>query len=402
MPTFTYQAYTSDGHVTSGRLEAPREADALQKLSLQGLLAFKATEVRPSAWRKERRVSSALKPSELSLVLRALAVLLEAAIPLDKALRLAAEQSGNTRRRGLLDRLHEAVIAGRSLSEAMADQETTFHPSHLAIVRAGEMSGSLEPVLKDLSVTVDRQVELRGRVASAAVYPAILLLMAAAALCLVVLVMAPALAPLFDGDSASVPLVISVAMAVSKFLRDFGAIAPAAIALSLAILLPLMRTEGFKKRRDRLFLTLPLVGSMVRAAEAARFGRVLAILLRSGAPLPQSLSVTADALENRTCKASLQNAVEGLKKGAKPIDALQSFNALTAPSRSLLAIGEESNRLPDMLSKVADLNEKALEQTIDRLMAILTPALTITIGVVVGGLIISVMNAILSLNDLAL
>jgi general secretion pathway protein F len=283
----------------------------------------------------------------------------------------------------------------------MARQPDVFRPSHVAIVRAGEMSGSLAVVLRDLCATIDRQVEVSGRVAGAAIYPAILLTMALFALGLIFFVMAPALVPLFEGQAANTPLILTVAMAATDFIRSYGLQVAILFVLLIAAFIGIARTEAFKERRDRAILWAPLFGRMVREAEAARFARISAILLKSGVPLTQALSITADALQNRSCRQSLRAALEALKKGAKPAEALTAFVALPSASRSLIAIGEETNRLPEMLSHVAEMNEKALERRIDRLMTLLTPALTVGIGLVVGGLILSVRNAILSANDLA-
>lgn len=401
MAVFAYQAYTPDGRLTSGKLVATHEREALQKLSLQGLVPFRALEVKPSIWQKDFQIFGRVRASDLAFMLRSLSVLVEASVPINAALRLASEQAGALRRRKVLDALHDAVVGGNTLSEAMARQPDVFRPSHVAIVHAGEMSGSLAIVLKDLCTTIERQVAVAGRLAGAAVYPLVLLAMAVLAIALIFFVMAPALAPLFDAEPERMPLILQVATHATDFVRLHGYQAGAILILVVGGVIGLAGTESFREWRDRAALSVPLFGRMAREAESARFARTSAILIRSGVPLPQALAITAEALQNRVARRSLNAALEALKKGAKPVEALVAFVALSPPSRSLIAIGEETNRLPEMLTQVAEMNEQALERRIERLMTLLTPALTVGIGLLVGGLILSVMNAILSANDLA-
>ncbi len=401
MAVFAYQAYTPDGRLTSGRLDAAHEKEALEKLSHQGLVPFRAAEVKPSIWTTDISFRRRIGNADLAFILQSLSVLIEAAIPINAALRLAAEQAGTARRRRVLDELYDAVVAGSALSEAMARQPEVFRPSHVAIVRAGEMSGSLAAVLGDLCQSIERQVAVGSRLAAAAVYPAILLAMALLALTLVFFVMAPALAPLFEEQPEKMPMILTVATHARAFLKDYATLAAVLAVLVVAGLIALARSEAFKEWRDRVVLRLPLFGRMTREAEAARFARTTGMLLKSGVPMTDALSITAEALRNRVSRASLSAALESLKKGAKPVEALSAFVALSPATRSLIAIGEETNRLPEMLARAADMDERALERRIDRMMTLLTPALTILIGMGVGGLILSVMNAILSANDLA-
>jgi general secretion pathway protein F len=148
-------------------------------------------------------------------------------------------------------------------------------------------------------------------------------------------------------------------------------------------------------------MRIPGIRAIVRRSEAATFARTFGILLRSGVPVPQALAATSGAMGNRQSRQGLDAALDSLKRGARLMDALASFHALPATSRSLIALGEETNRVPEMLAHVAEMNETELQRMIEKLVTVLTPALTVAIGVLVGGLIMSVMNAILSANDLA-
>jgi type II secretory pathway component PulF len=402
MRIFSYRAYTVDGRIAGGTIEARDETDALQKLNLQRLMPFEAAEARPSFWRMEIRLARRVRTTDVVLILRDLAALLEVSIAVDVALRLAAEQATAERRRRVLARLHEDMVAGTPLSDAMKAQADVFTPDHVAMVRAGELSGGLPTVLHDLCASLERELELRSRIVGALVYPAILLLIAAFALALVFFVMVPAITPLFRGQDRPLPLVISVAAGLTGFARTNGLWMAPALAVVALVGAGAARTEWFRRRRDRAVLGLPFIGKLCRDAEAARFARTLGILLRSGAAMPQALAVTAQAMRNAVCRRDLLVAVDRLTQGSRLMQALVEFAPLTESSRSLLSIGEETNRLPDVLMRVADGTERSLHRRIERLMTLLTPILTFAIGLIVGGIILSVMNAILSANDLAM
>jgi general secretion pathway protein F len=214
-------------------------------------------------------------------------------------------------------------------------------------------------------------------------------------------VMAPAIAPLFQGQNRPMPLVLGIATGTTRLVSEHGLMIGVAVLCLAASLLVLVRTERFRRRRDALLLRLPLIGDLARRAAAARFARSFGTLLRGGAPVVQALSVTADTAGNRIVRAALAEAVESLRRGARLAEVLGGLAFLPEASRSLILAGERTNRLAEMLTRIAEMNERDLGQGIDRLMTILTPALTVAIGGLVGGLILSVMSAILSTNDLA-
>lgn len=401
MPDFSYRAYDADGRIVSGRVTARHEAEALQALNLRGLMPFQATETRAADPRSLTRTRRALRTAEVGLVLRDLTVLLEAAIPVDHALRIAAAQAGSAKRQAVLASLHENVMRGNSLSDAMAAQDGVFSSSQIAVARAGEVAGSLAPSMRSLCVTLERDQDLKGRITGAFVYPGILLAMALFALGLVFGVMVPAITPLFDGQERPMPLILVVATGIIGFLRSYGIYLALAFAAACALMAHLLRKEGIREWLDRTILNLPVVGVMVRQAETARFARTFGVLVGSGAPLLQAVAITAAVMQNRTFRSSLHAAIEELKRGARLTAALSALDCLPEASRSLIAVGEETNRLPELLLSVAETNEKDLSNRIERLMTVLTPVLTLVIGCLVGGIILAVMNAVLSTNDLA-
>ena len=401
MPEFRYQAYDSTGRLVSGTVSAPHEADALRALHLQQLLPFRtvAASARPRTFlfRSSRRLGGA----DVVLVLRDLTTLLEAAVPVDRALKIAAAQTGSRRRRELLEELHQAVTRGSSLSEAMSAQADVFSRDQIAVARAGEVAGSLPEAFGSLYATLQRRREIKARITGAFVYPGILVAMALFALALIFSVLVPAITPLFEGGRRPMPPVLVAATAIMRFLEAYGYLLASLIIAVLVGCRALLRREEFRDRLDAAVLRTPLVGAFVRQAETARFARTFATLLGSGAPILSAVAVTAETLTNRRFRRAIAGIVDELKHGVRLGDALAAVDVLEEAPRSLISLGEETNRLAEMLGRVAEANEKELDSRIERFMTVLVPVLTLLIGVVVGGIILSVMNAILSTNDLA-
>ena len=273
---------------------------------------------------------------------------------------------------------------------------------HVAVVRAGEATGSLASVLMDLSLSLEREADLAGRLRSAFVYPGVLLAVALLAMILVFAVMVPAIAPLFDGQSRPLPFVLWAAQAIGRSLAANWPYVLTAVVAAGTLMRQALSSRPLRRRLSASFGAAPGIGPLVRNVAAARFARTLAILLRGGAALPNAVAVAAETVGEGTDRDALLAAIDRLRRGVRLAPALAGFDALSATAFGLIRIGEETNRLPDMLIRVAEINETELKGRVERLMTLLTPLLTVLIGAAVGGIILSVMNAILSANDLAL
>jgi general secretion pathway protein F len=221
------------------------------------------------------------------------------------------------------------------------------------------------------------------------------------AMALVFMIMVPAIAPLFEGEGRPMPPVLRIAAEVIRICQDYGVLLVLLLAAPILSAFVYSRTASYRQVRDRLCLEAPILGPLFRMSATAQAARTCATLLRSGASVPKALSITAGAAQNSCFRAGLARAAEQLQAGARLSDVLSGLEVLPESSLSLILVGERTNRLAEMLLRVADMNEKDLSRGIERLMTILTPALTLAVGALVGGLVLSVMMAILSTNDLA-
>jgi general secretion pathway protein F len=401
MTTFRYQAYDPNGKVVEGFVDALSESDALNKLYGQGIVPFRAkpassdeTASSLSAFRLSR---ASLSLGERARMMRQLAVLLKSGITLDRALRILTLQPPTKRVKAVVTVCAEGVAAGKPLSQTLSGQQSGFLADEIGMIKAGEQTGSLAAVLEELGTMLERRQELRGRIVSALAYPAVLLVMALLSLTVIATVLIPNMMPLFEQSGAELPLIVRVITAVTAAFRDHSL-----LILLIALLVSLLAFYAFRQPAmkavwDRLLLRLPIAGDV----EVSRICRTLATLLHSGLALQSAMSAVRDVAANSITRQQLSHAIDDVTAGVKLAEAFKVLTALDSGSRQMIAIGEETNKLEAMLMQIAINLESETTQRIERLMALLTPLLTIALGVLVGGLIMSVMRAILSVNELA-
>ena len=404
MPRFRYSAYDGSGRLRNGEAEAVSLRALLEQLHTQGLHAFETAEVAGSGdvpwWQREVFSPRALPRSGLRLITRELATLLGAELPLDEALRVIVLQSPGGRMRAVLDRVLKRVLDGDSLSKALSAQEDAFPPYYVSMVAAGEASGSTSTVMEELAQHLDRTAEVRARISSALVYPLILMGMALVAIGLILLVLVPALTPVFEDAGATPPLAFRAFAAARNFVIGQWPIAAGAAAALGALVLFLSREPSVRSAWDRFVLRLPLAGPLVAGSETARFARVLATLVRSGVPLLQALAIAEGQTRNTALRTAIADVASQVKEGASLSEPMAASGLFPPLALRLIGVGERTGQLERMLLHVAGLYETSIQRQIDRLMSLITPALTIGIGLGVGGLILSVMNAILSVNEI--
>ena len=406
MPNFVYSAYNSAGDRIDGEIEASNAGNAADQLHKKGLLAFR-TEISTVAADGGQRAKAAAKSASLSLIefatfARQLATLLQAELPLDQCLRLVASQAGKTRAGRFSERLATLVVAGRSFSDAIESEAPNAPPFIAPLVRAGEARGTLTPCLTDLANILERRVEVQGRFRSAMVYPSLLLVLAMATIALVVGVLVPTLMPLFKDSGTPPPLTLQLAedlgLVIANYWLPLLAVAVALIGLSIW----LFRRPSVVAFIDTLLLRLPGIGLLVRRTNVAIIARTLGSLLHNGVPLVAALSLTATVASSALFRRSLLSATQAVKEGSKLTAALQRQPAFPDMALRFIAIGEEASRLDDMLLHLAEVSDTEAHRQIEGLLTLLTPAITLFVGVFIGGLILSVMQAVLSVNDIAL
>jgi general secretion pathway protein F len=331
-----------------------------------------------------------------------LASLLHAGLPLDRALQIILDASGEGEVCRLASAIQLAVRGGASLSQALEAQPEAFSRFHVAMVRAAEASGALAGGLARLAEHEERSRALREAVLSALIYPAVLVLVTGAALLVILAFVVPQFSALFADAGRALPLSTQIVLAVAEALRSYGwLLAVAIVGLALYVRRQLASRAG-RYRIDSLLLRLPLGGSLVRRVQMARFARTLGSLLASGVPLLAAIGIVRETLSNQVLADALELAAEALKAGRSLADPLLSTGLFPALGMQMLKVGEETGQLDQMLTRVAELYDREVAAATQRLLALLEPVLIVGLGVVIGAVIMSILVAIASVNDLPL
>lgn len=401
---FRYVAIAPGGALTQGVMEAPDEAAVVDRLRRQGCIPMRAE---PAAGRRPRWLPAlpfrgrGLRRQDTADLTRELAVMLGAGQDLDRALRFLIETAANRRVLRVLSQLRDAVRDGSAFAAALAQHPGSFSRLYVGLVRAGEAGGALAPTLERLAVLLERERALASTVTSALIYPGVLMLAAIGSVVLLLTSVLPQFVPLFEESGAALPISTRIMIAAGNALTDWGLLALAVIAglgLSAA---RAMRAPGPRLAIDRLRLRLPVFGGLAREVLAARLTRTLGTLLVNGMPLIAALEVVRDALGNSAGVAAIEAATAAAREGAGLARPLAASGLFPPRTIHLLQLGEETAQLGPMALRAADIHEEETRLAVQRLVSLLTPAITIGMGGLIAAIVGSLMQAMLGLNDLA-
>jgi len=406
MPNFAYRAYDPGGKLIAGDMDAVSREAVIASLHGKGSfpIEVEAAVKRDSLrwWEQDVFSGSAMSAARLALFTRELSTLVKADLPVDEALRiLAVQPMMPSRVRRAANEIHDAVRGGASLAQSLARRGSEFPEYYWRLIQAGETSGSLADTLEDLSTFLDRASETKAKLQSALVYPAVLFAAACAAVGIVMTVLLPTIVPLFKDAGASPPAALQLLINVRDFTGAYWPELLLAAAAGLVVSLAALRNATIRDSFDRGLLRLPIVGRLLTARETARFARTFATLSRNGVPIVEALRLTATIMRNRSFKRALVEAGESVTSGDRLGEPLLRSGVFPEIVLRLVSVGEQTGQLDAMLMRAAVIFESALQRQTSQLLTLLTPVLTLLIGGTIGGLILTVMNAILSVNDLA-
>lgn len=405
MPEFAYRSVPPSGLAGQGRLQAPDRARAAQHLQAQGHFLLALTHAEPAnslraLLNREVGGRKRLSAGATADFVDRLALLLEADVSVEAALGILAGSATGAAMRRQADALLRRLRAGASLAEAMSAEAGVFPAGVIAMVRAGEASGTLAPTLKLLGDTLKRAESVRQSVRSALIYPVILMVTALATVVLVLTVVLPELEPVIAESGAAPPAPARMAFAASSLVRQYWWLLLATPTLLALAAHQAFRQPRFRLRRDSLLLRVPVLGQALRSAEAGRFARSLGALLGGGVPLSSALSLAHPVLSNAVVARAVLRVAEGVREGGALAGPLAATGAMPDLAVQMIRIGEATGRLPSMLLQLAGLCEADVRRSLDRALALLVPLLTISLGGLVAAIIAAVMSAVLSMNDM--
>jgi len=411
--TFQYRAYTRQGVVTSGTIVAEELDAAVEALYSAGLTPVETVLradsrshsttplIEPGNAGLRGRGSRRVGLKELSAFTTELASLVSSGIPVDASFRVLAGPGASPRRIALANGLLKDILAGLQLSEAMARRPEVFPPDYIAILAGGEAGGQTAQALMLIAEMLARRVEIRNKIRGSLVYPAILLLMSLMSIAVIIFVLIPNLTPIFSDSGLPLPGILAVlADLPDSWARLLLWCVLAAIAGWIACR-RIVSDEQTMKRLDHLKCRLPVVGSLIQRREASQFARSAGSLVEARVPLMAALQTARSLVNNRYLSARYSEAISQVPEG-KALSQVLGGSGLIPPAMiRLIAVGEETGQLAKMLVRVASSLESEVQGKIEQLVGLLTPLLTVGIGGLVGALILQVMSAVLSINNLA-
>lgn len=401
MPNFRYRALNANGELVSGAIAAPAASDVAQRIERLGLVLV--DNVSPEEGSAARTAFSFLnkpKPEDVTIFTRDLALLLRAGARINDGLELLAADSDFGRLRPVVADIRARVVAGESFAEGLSRHADLFPPMYLALVRVGEASGSLDQVLDVLANERTRTEALKRRLGDAIRYPAFVLGAATCVLLFFLTYVLPQFAGVLQDFGAKVDPIISVFLGVSTFLRNNSDALLAGLAATIAAGWLLLRQERIRRVITNAITRLPTIRYLMSSYRTALFCRNLGVLLGSGVNLTTTLRILVDMMATTGPSAVWSDAADRVRHGAKLSDALAEAEALPAMAVRMLRLGDETGQLPMLSGRVAEFYEAKLQRTLDRAVGIAGPAAIIVISLVVGGLIVSVMTALMSVSQI--
>ncbi len=402
MPNFRYRALTQSGEVVAGSISAPTAIEVDRRIEYLGLLPIEAVAEEKRAPSAGFSLSLLNKPrsEDVTTFTRDLALMLGAGARLDAALELLSSDVDTGRMRSIIAKIRASVLGGKSFAESVSEHPSVFPPMYEALVRVGEHSGNLDQVLDVLATERGRSEQLRGKLTEALQYPAFVLFAAGCVLTFFLLFVLPQFATVLHGFGAKLDPIVAFFLFLSDTLRAHGTAVLAALLGFVTLLWLIFRRASARQALMRGIARLPLVATVVMFHTTALFCRNLSVLIGNGMPMSSTLRILVDIMQRSGHPAEWPRVLEGVRQGGKLSDALTETNALPSMAVRMLRIGEEAGRLPVLAARIAEFYQTKLERSLDRIIGIVGPASIILISVVVGGLIVSVMTSLLSVNQL--
>jgi general secretion pathway protein F len=400
MPAYKFEALDAAGKPKSGLLEADNARAARAQLRGQHLVPLDVTPVvSQSAHAGRFRIGGRVfNATGLAIWTRQLAGLVGSGLPLERALTALTDESEDPKQRELLAHLRAEVNAGSPFARALGSAPREFDDVYRAVVGAGEQTGQLGVVLEKLADDLEERQALKAKLIGAALYPAIVSLVAIVIVIFLVTYVVPQVASVFAGSKRALPFLTTAMLELSAFVRGWGWLLALAIAAAVATLLSMRRNEAFRERFDALWLTLPLVGRLSRGYNAARFAGTLAMLAGAGVPILKSLQAAAETLSNRAMRADAVAALVQVREGAPLAAALSGKKRFPGLLAMFARLGEQTGQLPVMLARAAAQLGTEVQRRAMALATILEPLLIVVMGVVVMLIVLAVLLPIIQLN----
>ena len=399
--SFHFRAVNAEGKSRSGTLTGENDKEVARELRKQGLTPVYVGLEQNKSFEFELPDFGGGRKKEVLFFTTELTTLLNSGIPVDRALQISTELTEKPAFRMVILDVLRVLKGGRSLADSLATHPKYFSDLYVNMVRAGEASGSLGVIFERLSEFEKTRDELRGYIISSMVYPALLSLVGAGSVFVLMNFVVPRFAQVFEQGNIPMPVPTRIMIEVSRFTQAYAPIGIGLLAVGLIAFQGYIRTPEGRLWWDGFRLKIPLLGDALRKAETARFARAMGTLIANSVPLVQSLSISGAIMNNKRISNSLNSVAQGVKRGegiAAPLKRTGEFPPLAA---HLLSVGEETGKLDQMFLRMADVYEADTRAAIRRFTSLFEPLIILFMGLIIGALVISLLLAISSINDVA-
>ena len=415
MPTFQYEAMNTVGQPVKGEIDATSSEDAIAKLRSQGNFPTKIKEKAGKKGAKGgpagkgggggpkkggRRIAGAVPAKLLSQFTRQLSTLIDAGLPILRSLRILEEQQKPGMLRVAIRLVAEDVEAGLTLSEAMERHPKTFNRLYVNMVRAGELGGVLDLILNRLAEFQEKSQALKRKVVGAMIYPTAVITFALLIVTGLLVFVVPQFENIFADMGSKLPATTVALLDLSKWVTGGGWMVIMGLPLAVYLTLKLLKTsQGGRYFVDSLSLHIPLVGTILSKTSVARFTRTLGTLLSAGVPILEALNITRDTSGNEVYSRALTKVHNGIREGESFADPLRQARIVDSMVVNMIDVGEETGELDKMLNKVADTYDEEVETLVSSMTALLEPVMVITLGLIVGFIVIALFMPMVGMLD---
>jgi len=400
MQRFTYEAVDPQGRKITATGEAWDKESLLINLQSRGMVLVKWLDDERSAARFFKRRARRMDAEELLQMTKELTHLLKSGVPMDRALTIIHDAATQESIKTIAIFLRESIQGGSTLSEAMAARSGDFNNLYVNMVRVGEMGGILPQIMEKLAQFMERSREIKKFIISSSIYPSILLCMGVVSVSVIMGFVVPRFAAIFSDLGQEIPFSTHLLIQASHLLRAWWWLMLICVVISCVFLWRTAQSPRGKTRIDKTIIRVPSIGPLIMEIQVSRFARTLGTLVLSGVPLLKALSIVQDVVENHVVKAAVGQIHRQVKEGKRISSLMKGQDVFPAMAVQMVSLGEETGKLGDMLVHVAEELDVKIQQKIKTLLSFLEPAAILLMGLIIGGIVVSMLLAIFGINEM--
>ena len=406
MPQFSYKAVTPGGAIHTGTMEAKEQRFVIEQLHRQRYVVLEISQTgRLSKTGLKGLLGAGLKKKiklrDIVLFSRQLSTMINAGVPIVQGLNIIIDQLRNPAFKNVITSIRDDIETGISIADAMSKHPHVFSELYVSMIKAGELGGILDVILERLSGYLEATQNLRGKIRSALMYPAVIALVAAGIGTFLLIVIIPKFEVIFSSVGADLPFLTRLLIGLSKLLKKYIFFIFIVLVVFVLLLRRYYKTEAGSMKIDHLLLRLPVIGPLLRKVAIAKFSRTLGTLIKSGVPILQGLETVAKTSGNRVIEKAVLTARESIREGERIAPPLKVSNVFPPMVIQMISVGEETGNLDTMLAKIADFYDQEVDAAVIGLTSLIEPVIIVLMGIIIGVFVIAMYLPLFQMGQLA-